>query len=108
MRRPRRRGRIGRPTTLTPLLERQLVKAVGRVGALTLAARCCGVSYDVLLDWLARGRGTHRTGRPPTPQYVRFVRRIEKAQAQFHAARVEIIERAARACAVRALRADVQ
>jgi hypothetical protein len=90
------------------LLERQLVKAVGRVGALTLAARCCGVSYDVLLDWLARGRGTHRTGRPPTPQYVRFVRRIEKAQAQFHAARVEIIERAARACAVRALRADVQ
>jgi hypothetical protein len=95
-RRPTRQP-AGRPTLLTPQLEAQLVAQVKRVGALSLAARCCGVTPAAVLDWCARGRGTNRHDRPPTPATVRFVRAIEKAQAEFQASRVELIHDAAKA-----------
>ena len=88
--------RIGRPPRLTPLLAKHLVAAVRRMGWLSPAARACGVPENVVAEWVSRGRGTHPT-RPATHAYAHFAQAIEKAQADWEASKLALIDTAARA-----------
>ena len=85
----------GRPTRLTPELQAQLVAAVRETGWLSPAARRCGVSETVVQEWIARGRGTHPR-RLRTPAYARFADAIQKAQAEWEASKLTLIDTAAR------------
>ena len=91
----RPQARIGRPPRLTPLLAKQLVAAVGRMGWLSPAARACGVPENVVAEWVSRGRGTHPT-RPATRAYADFAHAIERAQADWEASKLALIDTAAR------------
>jgi hypothetical protein len=88
------RTRIGRPPRLTPVLAKHLVAAVRRMGWLSPAARACGVPENVVAEWVSRGRGTHPT-RPATSPYAHFAQAIEKAQADWEASKLALIDAAA-------------
>jgi hypothetical protein len=70
----------GRPSLLTPELEGRFVGMLLKGTYRTVAARACGLSPITVERWIKRGRGKDPT-RPPFPEYVRFVRLVEQAEA---------------------------
>jgi hypothetical protein len=88
-------SRIGRPPKLTPKLRTELVKAVRELGWLSPAARRCGVAPACVREWVARGRGADPE-RPATPLYAAFAAAIERAQGEWEASKLKLIDDAAR------------
>lgn len=68
----------GRPSELTPAIQRAIVASIEKGSPLTSAAAAANVSISTCTNWLARGRGNHQ--RSAEPIYVDFVRAVEAAQ----------------------------
>jgi hypothetical protein len=62
----------------------KLVIAQLRKGAptVTAAARLAGARPELVLGWLARGRGTHND-KPSLPEYVEFLDKVEQARDEY-------------------------
>jgi hypothetical protein len=86
--------RIGRPTRLTPALAAQLVEAVRETGWLRPAARVCGVNEATVREWVQRGNGEHPT-RPATSKYAAFAANIARAQGEWEARQLAVLDAAA-------------
>lgn len=70
----------GRPTLLTPEVEGRFLGMLMKGVYRNVAAQACGLKVDTVEKWMKRGRGRLKD-RPPTPEYVMFVRRVEQAEA---------------------------
>jgi hypothetical protein len=90
------RGRIGRPTRLTPRLAKALVKLIAQTGRIEPAARRCGIPPSTVTDWIARGKGRHVT-RGVNRLYAEFAGAVEKALGKFECDQLTGIQAAAAA-----------
>jgi len=90
------RGRIGRPTRLTPRLAKALVKLIAQTGRIEPAARRCGIPPSTVTDWIARGQGRHPTRAADHP-FVEFAAAVEKALGKFECDQLAGIQAAAAA-----------
>lgn len=70
----------GRPTLLTPEVEGRFLGMLMKGTYRNVAAQIVGLKPDTVEKWMKRGRG-RMLDRPPTPEYVQFVRRVEQAEA---------------------------
>jgi hypothetical protein len=70
----------GRPTLLTPDVEGRFLAALSKGMYRNVAAELCGLKPGTVEKWMKRGRGSIKD-RPPSPEYVGFVRRVEQAEA---------------------------
>ena len=70
----------GRPTMLTPHAEGMFLGLLMKGIYRNVAAEMCGLKPDTVEKWIRRGRGKIKE-RPPTAEYVLFVRRVEQAEA---------------------------
>ncbi len=70
----------GRPSLLTPEAEGRFLGMLQKGVYRNVAAEACGLNYNTLVRWIRRGRGRDPE-RPPLPEYVQFVRRVEQAEA---------------------------
>jgi hypothetical protein len=86
--------RIGRPTRLTPTLAAQLVAAVRETGWLRPAALRCGVNEATVREWVQQGNGEHQT-RPATRKYAAFAADIARAQGEWEARQLAVLDAAA-------------
>lgn len=76
-----KKGERGRPTILTPDLQKRIANLI-RTGLYpSVAAQICGVSGRVFFDWMQRARGEHPT-RDSTPALRAFADEVEIAIAQ--------------------------
>jgi hypothetical protein len=73
--------RPGRPTKLTPEAERRFLDCLRAGNYRTVCSRYAGLAPDTVEKWIKRGRG-HSKDRPATPEYIRFVRLVDEAEAQ--------------------------
>jgi hypothetical protein len=80
----------GRPSKLTPDVQRKLTKALAGGNTRSDAARLAGISRATLFAWLARGR------RQKSGQFLDFLDAVKKAETEAAAYHVAIIHRAAR------------
>jgi len=91
----RRRPRPGgRPTRLTPALAAQLVAAVRETGWIGPAAARCGIPENVAREWIQRGKGEHQT-RGATREYAAFAGAIARAQGEWEAHELAVLDAAA-------------
>lgn len=81
----------GRPTKLTPELQRQIVGLIAAGNYPDVAAAACGVSKATFYEWIQRGLGEHPT-RGPTRALAEFAAAIEQAIAK---AEVRLVMKAA-------------
>lgn len=72
--------RTGRPSLLTPEVERMFLNCIRAGSYRTVCARLVGVSEHTVEQWIIRGRG-QKKDRPATEPYRRFVRLVEEAEA---------------------------
>jgi hypothetical protein len=90
----------GRPTKLTPTVERAVCKAVRAGNYIETAAALAGINKDTLYDWLKRGaREATRIDAGHEPDageapYVQFSDAVKKALAESESADLRRIERA--------------
>jgi hypothetical protein len=90
----RRRTRVGRPTRWSPVLGAQLVEAVRETGWIRPAAARCGIPESVAREWIQRGKGEHPT-RGATREYVAFAADIARAQGEWEAHQLAVLDEAA-------------
>ena len=79
----------GRPSKLTPVVQKSITEAVAKGLPLKHAARCAGVSESTLRGWSARGKA--ETVGP----FLAFLTALKAAQADAVAGYVAVIRRAA-------------
>lgn len=72
--------RPGRPTKLTPEVERRFLDCLRAGNYRTVCSAYSGLVPATVEKWIKRGRGTVGD-RPATPEYIRFVRLVEEAEA---------------------------
>jgi hypothetical protein len=94
MARSGKRTRGGRPSLLTKSVSAALLKAVTSGTPFTFACAAAGISYRTFQSWTRRGRLDQCAGRD-TP-FAAFVRDLKRAEAEGIAARLRLINRAAR------------
>jgi rubrerythrin len=82
---------IGRPTKLTPDLQRQVCDTLRRGAYLETAAALAGVDRTTLQEWLRRGR------REDDGPYVEFSRAVQSAQAEAEMRDLDRVDAAAEA-----------
>lgn len=70
----------GRQTKLTPEVSKKICDAVRAGNFISVAARYAGVGPETVMDWQARGRGTHRSRRQ-LKVFVDFVHDLDAAEA---------------------------
>jgi len=78
------RRAAGRPSLLSPELEGRFMGLLLKGTYRNVAARACGLAPSTVEKWMRRGRGKDKD-RPPFPEYVRFVRLVEQAEAMVEA-----------------------
>lgn len=83
-------AQTGRPTKLTPEMQRRVADLVRAGNYVETAAACSGISKDTLYRWLKRG------ARARSGIYRDFAEAVEKAQAESEARDVTLIATAAR------------
>lgn len=79
---------MGRPTKLDDLRAKRIVDAIGKGLSRTAAAASGGISRRTLENWLADGRAD-------VEPYVRFLHRVQEAEAKAEAEMVSCIRTAA-------------
>ncbi len=91
---PKTADRTGRPSKLTPALQKQIVSKLHKGMPLELAGESCGVARSTIHGWLRRGEGKDKD-RPPTALYKDFVDACRRAKAMGAELYVNIIVEAA-------------
>lgn len=71
--------RPGHPTLLTEEVLVRFLAAIQRGAPRSTAAHLAGLDSRRIREWIARGEG--RAKRPPSPEYTRFARLVEQAEA---------------------------
>lgn len=89
----------GRPTKLTPELQKQIVTAMRGGNTLEASCQASAVSPVSARQWIRRGEG-RMPGRKPAKIYVSFAQDIKKARADAQIERVLRIRKAAQGGAV--------
>lgn len=88
MARQKRTG--GRPTALTPAVQKSILKDLVAGASRTAAAQRVGLAYDTFRKWMQRGRA----GRKGDAIYVAFVGAVKKAEAEAVCRQAKAITRA--------------
>ncbi len=83
-------ARIGRPTKLTPEVQRAMCERIEAGVSFDTAAELVGVGSDTVREWIARGLGRDKD-RPPAPQFAGFAVAIARARAKDEARRIALI-----------------
>lgn len=82
---------MGRPTKLTPPVERAIVSAIARGNTRKVAAEAVGINEATLYRWLQQGGGEH-----PVKLYREFREAITRAEAGAVMAAVGVVRFAGR------------
>jgi hypothetical protein len=85
---PRNRG--GRPTKLTPQVQKRLCALLVGGNYRDHACECCNISYDAFIQWIKRGR---REGKG---LYFQFLVAVKRAEAQSFKNALQTIRKAAK------------
>ena len=80
----------GRPTKLTPAVQKQILAAIKAGNYRQVAAAGAGISSKTFRDWMQRGR------EKPASNYGQFRAAVLKAEQAAHIAMVALLTRAAK------------
>lgn len=78
---------MGRPTDLTPEVQRRICDAILSGMHLSPAAEANGVPAETAGEWMRRGENRHKT-RPENALYAQFAAAVREAEAQCERAAV--------------------
>lgn len=72
--------KIGRPTKLTPAIQRRIAKAIRLGLTYALAAEYGGISYFTFNNWMKAGEEVDTETDPDNP-YLQFLQAVKKSEA---------------------------
>ena len=84
---------MSRPSKLTADTQDQICALIARGNTKTDAAKCLGIGYSTLKDWLATGRRLRKEGRGG--KFPAFLAAVEKAEADCRKRLVSYVWKAA-------------
>lgn len=85
---------MGRPTKLTPVLQKKITALVRKGVFASVAARSCGITERTFFSWMAEGRELANKEDKLTPKersLVQFFHSIEQARAEAEAEATQVI-----------------